>query len=1473
MVTTEGKTVLGRNWDLLMVAVRMFLFCLVGTASLFGQVTRQALANGSTFDPEIVLTPEEQTWLMNHPDIVLGFTDSLEPAVIAGPNGKHTGMLVDALGQINKRLGTRISLRLYDIPTVLENAQKKKVDGIVALNPEYAEKLGLLSTEVYWPDYPAVFARRGISFSGPEDFADQRVALIEGVYITQKMIDEHGKRTTVVKVKTALDGLRAVAKGEADLFLGVSYGSYYLTKYQLLELVTAHVFLDTPTWQCVGVRSDWPELVTILNKGLAQFSEEDVHSIIRKWSYLPIQNKRVELTPAEQAWIAQKHPVRVRVRHFKPHVFLDGDEPSGIAIDYLQLIAERTGIQFVFVNDKRGLWDAVKSMAQSQGPDLMFGMERDIEPQDKILFSQDYMLAPHVIYTRAESGFIAGIDDLKGRTLAIAGSGHRFSDKLEGITVQEFPTTEEALKAVSQGQADACICDLLVATYAIMEHGFSNLKVAAPGPLKDRVLCFGNRPDWPQLTSMINKGLATLTQAEKSAIQGNYLSLHYEHGIQFEDVLKWGGALVGFAILIILLFWGWNRLLHQKVKERTAEILEKESRFRRLVEQTPMAIEIHDLEGKIVQANPAFASMHNLEGEALNQILEHYNVRKDEQAEELGLQPYIERVYAGEDVIFPPYKYSTDEATKSVGHETSPHELWTQVRGFPLKNSAGQVINAVFFAEDITEQREAQFALKQEREYTDHLIQTANVMIVSLNMDGTVAHMNPMAETITGYQADELIGQNWLEMLVPGERFPEIHAELEGALSDQVPEQYENVILTQSGEERIISWSNSEIRRHDTVIGITSFGVDITERKHAQALLEESESRFRATFEQAAVGIAHVSPDGGFLRINQRFCGILGYTESEMLALTFQDITHPDDLEADLDRVNKLLVGEVETYSLEKKYFHKNGGIIWVNLTVSLLRTSDGKPDYFISVVEDISERKMAENARKETEEKFRAVVDQSPIAIQIHGLDGKLITSNVAWRELNAFDNEVLAEVKEKYSILEDEQATKLGIMPYIEKVYAGESVEFPLYNYTVIDTLEKLDFANSVPMARTRWIQTRGFPLKDEAGHVTSSVFMSVDITERKLAEMALQESEEEFRNLIEQSPISIQVLNPDGKITKVNKAFQYLWGISDEDLSEVLETYNILEDAEVEKLGMMPLFKKAFEGESVTLPIFEYDAPATMETLNIGHVQSNKRWIQARLYPVKNQAGDIINIVDMEEDMTEQKLAEERVQQHQQRLKALASQLTIAEERERRQIAADLHDNVGQSLAFARLRLAAAKKRATDEKLTAILTEVSDSLLESIQETRDLIFDLSSPAMHELGLGAAIAEWMEKQLQQRHGLEVECNDLAGPVPMTSDLRAILFRSVRELLTNIVKHAHARHVNVCLQRVENSLRIDIQDDGVGFVYESESGKPGYAGGFGLFSIEERMKDLGGRFQVVSHAGQGSTVTLWVPVDQAEEL
>ncbi|ULP74684.1 PAS domain S-box protein [Nodularia sphaerocarpa] len=139
-----------------------------------------------------------------------------------------------------------------------------------------------------------------------------------------------------------------------------------------------------------------------------------------------------------------------------------------------------------------------------------------------------------------------------------------------------------------------------------------------------------------------------------------------------------------------------------------------------------------------------------------------------------------------------------------------------------------------------------------------------------------------------------------------------------------------------------------------------SLQVEIRERQRIENALRESEQQFRAAFDQAAVGIAHVGINGQWLLVNQKLCDIVGYTFEELQVLTFQDITHPDDIDTDLNYINQMLAGEIANYSLEERYFRKNGSIVWINITVSLMREPSGEPKYFISIVEDISDRQQS---------------------------------------------------------------------------------------------------------------------------------------------------------------------------------------------------------------------------------------------------------------------------------------------------------------------------------------------------------------------------------------------------------------------------------------------------------------------------------------------------------------------------------
>ena len=163
---------------------------------------------------------------------------------------------------------------------------------------------------------------------------------------------------------------------------------------------------------------------------------------------------------------------------------------------------------------------------------------------------------------------------------------------------------------------------------------------------------------------------------------------------------------------------------------------------------------------------------------------------------------------------------------------------------------------------------------------------------------------------------------------------------------------------------------------------------DITERKRTEEALREAEERFRRSFDDAAIGMALVGTDGRFHRTNRSLCEILGYRGEELLGKTFQDITHPDDLDADLDQVRRMLVGEIGTYQMEKRYFHKEGQVVWVLLSVSMVHDEEGDPLYFVSQIQDISERKRAEQKIRDAEQRYRTLVEQIPAVTYIDPVD-----------------------------------------------------------------------------------------------------------------------------------------------------------------------------------------------------------------------------------------------------------------------------------------------------------------------------------------------------------------------------------------------------------------------------------------------------------------------------------------------------
>lgn len=304
------------------------------------------------------------------------------------------------------------------------------------------------------------------------------------------------------------------------------------------------------------------------------------------------------------------------------------------------------------------------------------------------------------------------------------------------------------------------------------------------------------------------------------------------------------------------------------------------------------------------------------------------------------------------------------------------------------------------------------------------------------------------------------------------------------------------------------------------------------EREKGEAALRESEQRFRATFEQAAVGLCHVSPYGRFLRVNQKLCDILGYTADHLLSLTFQEITHPDDLDTDLDFVARVLADEIKTYSMEKRYVRRDGSLLWANLTVSLTREPSGAPKYFISVVEDISYRKSAEQALRDSEERYRSLVEESFDGIFVQRGPTIVFANSRLCEMLGYSETELVAQDHWKIYHTDYQELTRSRAQARMR----GESVPS---KYEV--RLQRKDGSPFDGEINARVVTVEGQP--------GVQVWIK-DVTERKQAELSLKESEERYRELFDNSADLIYTHDLDGNFTSVNKAVERILGYTPQE-----------------------------------------------------------------------------------------------------------------------------------------------------------------------------------------------------------------------------------------------------------------------------------------------------------------------------------
>jgi PAS domain S-box-containing protein len=359
--------------------------------------------------------------------------------------------------------------------------------------------------------------------------------------------------------------------------------------------------------------------------------------------------------------------------------------------------------------------------------------------------------------------------------------------------------------------------------------------------------------------------------------------------------------------------------------------------------------------------------------------------------------------------------------------------------------------------------------------------------------------------------------------------------------------------------------------------------------------------------------------------------------------------------------------------------------------------------------------------------------------------------------------------------------------------------------------------------------------------------------DITERKRAEEALRESEERFRNAFDFAAIGMALVAADGRFLRVNQSLCDMVGYTPTELlAHDFQSITHPDDLDAD-LGFV---RKMLEG---SLSYYH------MEKRYL-HKEGHIIWVLLSVSMLRGVHGEPLYFISQIEDITERKNAEKTLHDYNLRLKALSHQILGTQETERRRLARELHDEIGQMLTTVGLRLHQLKTVCGPGGETA-LNEDIDFVNRTIEQVRELSLNLRPPMLDVLGLEAAL-RWFAQNQSQRSGVDVKLVGHLNVPRVDPDLEIACFRVVQESTTNVLRHARARHVWIELQEEDTELSVVIRDDGVGFDVPAMHRRAGHGGSFGILAMRERIDLLGGRLEIESAPGQGTRVSAHFPLN-----
>ncbi|MCU0527114.1 MAG: PAS domain S-box protein [Elainella sp. Prado103] len=912
-----------------------------------------------------------------------------------------------------------------------------------------------------------------------------------------------------------------------------------------------------------------------------------------------------------------------------------------------------------------------------------------------------------------------------------------------------------------------------------------------------------------------------------------------------------------------------NEDLEQRVRQRTQELVRSEQDLRTIFNNVYDAILIHDMDGTILDANDRAMELRGATKEQL--IGSNIPDLSAPDAPLDRLPAILQRVQAGETMRF-------EWREKRFDNQAC----------FDVEVSLRQVIldnRPVFLAgvRDISDRKRAEEILQQQLA----AIESSSEGIAITNLQGEYTYLNSAHVKLFGYHhADELLGKAWTELYRPSEVqwieetiFP--HLMQQGAWRGETTAQckdgslfIEDLSLTLLPDGRIVCVCR-----------------DITDRKQAEAALRDSEERFRAAFEQAAVGIVQANLEGQFVQINQKFCNIVGYTEADLFLKSFGEITHPADLAKDNQHVQRLLNGEASTFVMEKRYIRQDGEIVWVNLSVSLIRNASGNPQYFIGVIQDITDRKQAEEALRAEQLRLQLALDAAQMGTWSCNLTGQLIWSERSQAIFGFTPGTFPGDRDTFLSLIHPDDLER--VVQSIAHTFATKTP------YSIEYRIRRLDGA-------IRWIAVWGIIPQGIPSNAQQLIGVVCDITDRKRAESQLREQEQFLRSIYEgaNQPIFVGDVLPDRTIRVVgwNPTTARIAGKTNEEIAgkTVEEIFSPQEAAE-----MLARYDQCITTQQ----------PATFEEQIT--FQNEKRWMLTTYNPLINQAGQVYRVVGTVYDITERKQLEQDLRQINAELEQRVTERTqdLQHAMEAAQAANhakttflanmshELRTPLNAILGFSQLLNRADNLSADQQEQVNIINRSGEHLL-------SLINDILAMSKIEAGrITLTISRFdlrtLLKELEELFRLKAEAKQLllriqidpATPHFVQTDegkLRQVLIN----LLSNAIKftvqgsvilhvcqeeqHSETDRPNIAIPNLI-PLHFEVEDTGCGIdpaeqiiVFEpfgqTQSGRSSQEGtGLGLPISRQFVQLMGGELHFTSTPDRGSTFYFTIPVEEVQ--